>query len=235
MHSFGCPYCFNMPDSPDTLTSRKGLLFAFEGIDGSGKSTQMNLLADRLKGQGFRVHCTAEPTSGPMGTLIRDAFNHRNAFSDAVIAGLFVADRLHHITDAETGILTMLEQGYVVLTDRYYLSSYAYQGVHVPMDWVIAANAFAASICPADLHIYIDVPPDTAIGRLFNSRLEIEKYETLDNLQSVYQQYRYAIDRIQPSEAVSIFSGTNPKETLTSEIWNSIESMLSKIDSTAAY
>lgn len=224
-----------MPESPNTIYSRKGLLIAFEGIDGSGKSTQMNLLADRLKCEGFRVHCTAEPTRGPMGVLIRDAFNHRNAFSDAVIAGLFVADRLHHITETETGILTMLDQGYIVLTDRYYLSSYAYQGVHVPMDWVIAANAFAVSICPADLHIYIDVPPDTAIGRLHKSRLEIEKYETLDNLRSVYQQYQYAIDRIQHIEAVSVFSGTNQKESLTTEIWNRIASMLSKIDSTAVY
>lgn len=223
-----------MPVTPNTVNSRKGLLFAFEGIDGSGKSTQMHLLEDRLKRQGFRVHCTAEPTSGPMGVLIRDAFNHRNAFSDAVIAGLFVADRLHHITDAETGILKMLDQGYIVLTDRYYLSSYAYQGVHVPMDWVIAANDLAVSICPADLHIYIDVPPDTAIGRLHKSRIEIEKYETLDNLRIVYQQYQHAIDRIQYREAVSIFSGTNPKETLTSEIWNRIESMLSKIKSITA-
>src|SRR5665213_3456608 len=133
---------------------KKNFFIAFEGIDGSGKSTQVKLLAERLEKAGLKVHTTFEPTESPMGKLIRDVFNHRMEADHRTIAALFVADRLNHLLNKTNGILKMLDEGYTVITDRYYLSSYAYQSPYMDLDWVIAANSLSADLLRPDLNIY---------------------------------------------------------------------------------
>src|SRR5690554_4018885 len=110
------------------------LFIAFEGIDGSGKSTQIALLRSRLESLGYQVHQTCEPTTGPIGRMIRDIFSGKMEGNHHTIAGLFVADRLHHILNKKDGLIAQLTRGHVVLTDRYVLSSYAYQGAHVDLE-----------------------------------------------------------------------------------------------------
>ena len=146
---------------------KKNLFIAFEGIDGSGKSTQVKLLADTLEKEGHKVHVTCEPTGSPMGVLIRNAFSHKMEADHRVIAGLFIADRLDHLLNKTNGILKMLADGYTVITDRYYLSSYAYQGVHMPLDWVIQANSLSAELLRPDLNIFIDIAPEISMQRLW--------------------------------------------------------------------
>ena len=119
---------------------RKGLFLAFEGIDGSGKSTQIRLLNDRLLKEGCRVYQTCEPSGGPIGSQIRQILTGRMKADSRVIAALFAADRLDHLLNDINGMAARIEEGITVLTDRYYFSSYAYHSVDVPMDWVIAAN-----------------------------------------------------------------------------------------------
>lgn len=99
---------------------KKNLFIAFEGIDGSGKSTQVKLLTDHLIKAGHKVYATFEPTDSPIGSLIRSIFNHKLEADHRVIAGLFVADRLDHLLNKSNGILKKLEEGYTVITDRYY-------------------------------------------------------------------------------------------------------------------
>lgn len=201
---------------------RQPLFLAFEGIDGSGKSTHIQLLAERLRAEGHRVHLTCEPTNSPMGKLIRDTFNHRETFDDRVIAGLFVADRLHHLLEKTHGILDLLEQGYTVLTDRFYLSSYAYQGAHMPMEWVIQANALSARLRRPDLHLFLDIAPEKSMERLAESRLQLEKYETLSNLQAVRAQYLRAIEQVSHEETILLLNADQSKQALAELIYNTL-------------
>ena len=113
---------------------KKNLFIAFEGIDGSGKSTQAKRLARLLENAGHKVYSTFEPTDNPIGKMIRDIFNHKMEADHRTIAGLFVADRLDHLLNKSNGILKKLDEGYTVITDRYYFSSYAYHGTHMAMD-----------------------------------------------------------------------------------------------------
>src|SRR5262245_51231307 len=103
---------------------KKSLFIAFEGIDGSGKSTQVKLLSEKLKNEGHKVYSTYEPTDSPIGSVIRNIFKHRIEADEKTIAGLFVADRLDHLLNKTNGVLKKIEEGYTVITDRYYFSSY---------------------------------------------------------------------------------------------------------------
>lgn len=204
---------------------RKNLCIAFEGIDGSGKSTQLKLLAASLAEAGHKVYTTFRPTDGPIGRLIRDIFNHKLQADHRTIAALFVADRLEHLLNTSDGLLKKMEEGYTVITDRYYFSSYAYHSVHMPMDWVIAANALSASILRPDLHIFLDIAPELSMERLNNSRSAIELYETLDNLQQVRQKYLEAFELLRGTEQIYITDGSRNPEVIAGDIRRKIASL----------
>jgi dTMP kinase len=199
------------------------LFIAFEGIDGSGKSTQMNLLAHRLADQGHALHLTCEPTFHPIGTLIRQAFTGDHPLDDRVIAGLFVADRLQHILDEEQGILRRLEEGFTVLTDRYYLSSYAYQGAHMPLEWVIEANALAARLCRPDLHVFIELAPEEALDRIRQRSPATQLYETLSTLTRVRDTYYRAMELIRDEETIVRVDGSKTLEAIAEEVWSAVQ------------
>lgn len=207
------------------MKMKKNLFIAFEGIDGSGKSTQVKLLTDRLKKAGHQVYYTFEPTDSPIGSVIRNIFNHRIEADHRVIAGLFVADRLDHLLNKTNGILTKLEDGYTVITDRYYFSSYAYHGVHMPLDWVIEANSLSADLLRPDLNIYIDISPDISMKRLANGRSLIELYETKENLKNVRDKYIEAIELLKSKENIFITDGNRKAESIATDIWDEVSNI----------
>lgn len=191
---------------------------AFEGIDGSGKSTQSKLLRDALEELNHKVLLTAEPTNQTIGSIIRAAFSGRIEADHRTIAGLFVADRLDHILHSEYGMQAMRDNGYHIICDRYYFSSYAYQGVHMSMDWVIKANALSADLLRPDLNVFIDVSPELAMERIHASRPDREMYETLDNLRKVRDQYFKAFDLLTDQENVVIIKGDQEIESVHKEV-----------------
>lgn len=201
---------------------KKNLFIAFEGIDGSGKSTQVELLAERLKQEGHKVYRTFEPTDSPIGAIIRNIFRHRIEADERTIAALFVADRLDHLLNKTNGVLKKMEEGYTVITDRYYFSSYAYHSVHMPLEWIIEANSLSAELLRPDLNIYIDVDPETGIKRLNNGRSLIELYETVDNLRQVREKYKEAIDYLKFQEQVLVVDGNRPADIIAAEIWKEV-------------
>ena len=201
---------------------KKNLFIAFEGIDGSGKSTQVKLLSESLKNAGHKVYSTFEPTDSPIGSLIRRIFNHKMEADHRVIAGLFVADRLDHLLKKTNGILKKLEEGYTVITDRYYFSSYAYHGVHMPLDWVIEANSLSADLLTPDLNIYIDISPDISMKRLTNGRNSIELYETKENLTNVRDKYLEAFEKLKFKENIFFTDGNRSAELIAADIWNEV-------------
>ncbi|WP_428331012.1 dTMP kinase [Mucilaginibacter sp.] len=202
---------------------KKNFFIAFEGIDGSGKSTQVKLLKEKLEAAGLKVYTTCEPTDSPMGKMIRDVFNHRMEADHRTIAALFVADRLDHLLNKTNGILKMLADGYTVITDRYYLSSYAYQSPYMDLDWVIKANSLSADLLRPDLNIYIDITPEVSIDRLNKGRTSIELYETLENLQNVSTKYAEIIELLKNEEKILIIDGNRSVEDIAADIWINIQ------------
>jgi dTMP kinase len=113
-----------------------GLFIVFEGIDGTGKSTQLHLLAEKLRQLNYAVVATREPTNGPYGKKIRELFVDRGVVSREEELELFIADRDQHVKET---IAPALEDGCVVICDRYYLSTLAYQGANgMDMDIILA-------------------------------------------------------------------------------------------------
>ncbi|MEP6794826.1 MAG: dTMP kinase [Saprospiraceae bacterium] len=200
----------------------KNLFIAFEGIDGSGKSTQVKLLTDKLIREGHKVYATFEPTDSPIGALIRDIFNHRMEADHKVIAGLFVADRLDHLLNKTNGILKKMEEGYTVITDRYYFSSYAYHGTHMPLDWVIEANSLSADLLRPDLNIYIDISPEISMKRLALGRSSMELYETSENLRKVREKYLEAFEQLKFKEHIFVTDGNRTAEAIGADIWEEV-------------
>ncbi|HNL83850.1 MAG TPA: dTMP kinase [Chitinophagales bacterium] len=198
------------------------MFIAFEGIDGSGKSTQAKLLAEHLAAAGYKVYLTFEPTDSEMGKLIRKIFSGERPADEHVIAALFAADRLDHILNTTNGIKKKLEEGYIVICDRYYLSSYAYHSVHVDMDWVIQLNSVSAQLLKPDFYFFIDVDVETSMQRIAASRTSTELYETSDNLRKVRENYFKAMEKLHSNENIIIINGKQEVDIITEEIWNNI-------------
>jgi len=206
---------------------KNNLFIALEGIDGSGKSTQVKLLTDNLKNAGHKVYYTFEPTDSPVGSVIRNIFKSRIEADNRVIAGLFVADRLDHLLNKTDGILKKLEEGYTVITDRYYFSSYAYQGAHMSLDWVIEANSLSADLLRPDINIYIDISPEISMKRLNNGRSYMEIYENIENLRKVKETYLRAFNKLKSEENIYITDGNREPDVIAADIWNEVSKMKS--------
>jgi dTMP kinase len=166
------------------------LFIVLEGIDGSGTTTQLDRLARHLQGRGRRVHPTREPSRGPVGLLLREILlgGHRRPDGAAVdglaMALLFAADRRDHLTRE---IEPALAAGADVLSDRYLLSSLAYQAQEAERDWVAG---LARDLRVADLTLLLDVPVAVAAARRRAAGRPDERYDA-DEVQSrVAARYR---------------------------------------------
>jgi dTMP kinase len=204
---------------------KKNFFIAFEGLDGSGKSTQIEPLAKNLRDRGFKVYATAEPTTSRIGLMIKDIFKHKMEADDRTIAALYAADRLEHVLNKSDGILKKLEEGYTVITDRFYFSSYAYHGTHMDMDWVIDINSLTAEMLRPDLNIFIDVPADICAQRLNKGRRETELYENEENLNSVRTKYFEAFEKLSGQEKIFITDGNRPAPLISKDIWQQVSQL----------
>ena len=170
-----------MPQATNTRANperRPGLLIAFEGIDGCGKSSHLRKLAAFLRERGLEVVETREPTDGPYGRRIRELFTRRDEVSREEELELFLADRREHVAQCiEPG----LAAGKIVLTDRYYFSTAAYQGAAgLDVDEILAKNRFAPD---PDLVLLLEIAPEEGLRRIRERRGEIPNdFEQLDSL-----------------------------------------------------
>jgi dTMP kinase len=143
-----------------------GIFIAFEGGEGSGKSTQIALLATHLREQGMTVTVTYEPGATQVGAKIRElVLHHREPLSARAEALLFAADRAHHV---DAVIRPALERGEVVLTDRYIDSSLAYQGVgrSLTIEEVRRISRWGTGGLRPDLTILLDIPARDGMVRV---------------------------------------------------------------------
>jgi dTMP kinase len=158
-----------------------GLFVVFEGIDGTGKSTQLQLLTERMQRYGFAVVSTREPTDGRYGKQIRELFVNRGKVTQDQELDLFIADRDEHVRKV---IGPALEGGCVVICDRYYLSTVAYQGAN-GMDIELIMDKNKGFPVP-DLAIILEIEPAESINRIRNHRNEKPNtFEEESNLRKV--------------------------------------------------
>ncbi len=201
----------------------KGKFIVFEGIDGSGKSTQIRLLSEHLKKEGISCYTTMEPTDGPVGSLIHQIMIGRMKVDNKVIASLFAADRLDHLLNEVNGLVAKIEAGTTVISDRYYLSSYAYHSVDMPMEQVIAMNAPSRDLLKPALHIFVDIDPDTAVARIAANRQHTELFEKKSRLEKTREQYLNVMEKLQGEENIVIIDGTQSVEEIAEEVWMNVK------------
>lgn len=161
-----------------------GFFIALEGIDGAGTTSQMQPVAEALHAAGYGVTLTCEPSQGPTGVLLRQALKGAQDFDEAAMALLFAADRLHHVTDC---IGPALARGDVVITDRYLMSSLAYQSTALGLDWVKQINSHAPW---PGAHLMFDVSCETAQRRRQARGGPAERFDADARQQAVAAGYR---------------------------------------------
>jgi dTMP kinase len=167
------------------------LFISFEGIDGVGKSTQADLLETWLQGKGKTVVRTLEPGGTEVGVEIRKILlHHRGDLAPRAEAALFAADRAHHVASK---IRPALSRGEIVITDRYFDSSVAYQGAgrELSQTEVRDLSLWAVGGLLPDLTVLLDLPADVARNRRNGSgtepdRLESEKIEFFERARQAY-------------------------------------------------
>jgi dTMP kinase len=161
-----------------------------EGIDGAGTTTQTERLVTYLRSRGRKAMATGEPSTGPVGRLLREILlgQHRlgegTPMAGSTMALLFAADRLDHL---QREIEPLLAAGSDVVSDRYLLSSLAYQAEEADRSWVAS---LARAVRPADLTILIDLPIEVAAERRRLAGRPVERYDADSYLARVAANYR---------------------------------------------
>jgi dTMP kinase len=190
-----------------------GKFIVFEGIDGSGSSTQARLLYDYLILNSKKTILTSEPSVGPIGNLIREIHTLRVNISDdrdireKLLSYLFAADRYDHLYNSINGILTKLNEGYYVISTRYFLSSFAYHVVKE--DDYESIHLLNEKFPLPDHTFYLDCPVRCSLDRISSSRMP-DLNEEESNLNRVSKNYAKAISEYKG--ILSIIDGTlNPK------------------------
>jgi dTMP kinase len=210
-------------EPPSFAGGKRPAFVVVEGIDGAGTTTQVERYAAHLRGKGHKVHVTREPTTGPIGVFIRELLGSKRTLPSApsydLMALLFAADRLDHVRGE---IEPALESGAVVISDRYDLSSLAYQSVasdselpaHEIVQWIRQLNRFARR---PDVTLVVDVSPEVAASRRRARGGAAELYE-LDALQiRLARAYAHA-EALVPEDRVLHVRGDGSVDEVAREI-----------------
>ncbi|RJS68488.1 dTMP kinase [Candidatus Bathyarchaeota archaeon] len=188
---------------------RKGFFICIEGLDGCGKTTQAKLLVRKLCEKGFDAFYTAEPTRGKIGKFIKKYYLHGEKRGSVIVeALLFAADRFEHV---EKEIVPALNEGKMVVSDRYIYSSLAYQGAAgLDLKWIKELNKHAI---PPNLAIFLDVKPEIVLQRLQRKKSVMEKLAIQRKVREVYEKL------VKDGKLVRV-DGNKSKEEVAKDIFN---------------
>lgn len=206
--------------------NNRGKFIVFEGLDGSGKSTQIELLSEKLKLLGRKVYCTAEPTSSATGGLIRDTLSNNYKRDATELAGLFLTDRIAHNVNPVWGIKKFLDEGTDVICDRYYYSSFAYQGLGTDLKWVMDMNINCPEIIRPDLCIFLDVDYRKCKARVDKERSHLEIFESDEQIMaSTRTQFYEVFKLLNEKEHIQIVDANRPLSVVADEIYRIVMSL----------
>jgi dTMP kinase len=195
-----------------------------EGCDGAGTTTQRKILRARLEQTALagKVHDTCEPTDGPVGALVRAALAASPALTPATLARLFAADREEHLHGAG-GVVERCARGEIVVSDRYVLSSYVYQGLLCGDRFVRRLNEdFPAP----ELLVFFDIDPETAFRRVEARGETKEIYEHLDFQRKLRARYKQFLPLCRRQGAlVETIDAAAPIEEVSAALWRAVCTM----------
>ena len=212
-----------------------GKLIVFESLDGSGQTTQAQLLAKWfMEKRDQLAFYTKEPTDGPVGSLLKLVLSNRlvcangdkkhGPLDEITMALFFAADRADHLHNE---ISSKLKNSIQVIADRYYLSSLAYQSLVVDYEWIKEINKH--TIRP-DLTFFLDVPPMVCVKRMQAQRWHVELYEDLSNLERVHSNFMQAIQRqVVEGEKIEILDGNQPAKDVHKQVVKKTKSFLKSV------
>ncbi len=195
---------------------KRGLLIAIEGIDGAGTTTQSARLKEVFLKRGRQVHTTCEPTSDVIGKLIRLQLKHSDStlpMSAEALALLYAADRIHH---CKTEIEPNLAKGIDVITDRYLLSSLVYQGLNLPVEWLLMINRYAHQ---PDLTVIVDVSVQTGNQRIAQRGGDKEIFDALATQELLRNRYL----ELAGSQNAVVVDGDADPDTVTQRLLDVIQ------------
>ena len=193
---------------------KKGVFICIEGLDGSGKTTQAQLLTEKLS-EKYNAVYTAEPSQGKIGTFIRECclYEGKRLPTEAE-ALLFAADRIEHM---QNEVAPALAEGKMVICDRYIYSSLAYQGsAGLSLAWIKTINARALQ---PDFSIFIDVSPERVLERLQRKKSVMETLEIQRKVREVYLKF------VEKGELIRI-DGDKPKDAVADALYSKVLGLL---------
>lgn len=204
----------------------RGKFIVFEGLDGSGKGTQISMLSKTLSEKGISIYETAEPTQSATGGLIRDTLAGYQKRTPYELAALFLTDRIFHNTSAN-GIKRMLDLGITVICDRYYYSSFAYQGIDTDLKWIMDMNLNCPEILKPDLCIFLDVPTEQCDERM-NSRQSREIFENIEAMNKIRSRFFDVFELLKENENILIVDASRDVEAVSKDVIECVASLINK-------
>lgn len=194
----------------------------FEGGDGTGTTSQLTLLKERLKDSKKPVFFpTFEPTEGSIGSIIRKALKKEIAVKPQTLAMLFAADRNEHLY-GQNGLVDAAQNGCLVVSDRYVPSSLVYQGIECGDELPLSLN----SRFPApEVLLFFDLDPKIALARL-QGRSSLEMYEYLDFQAKVREKYLSLLNSYSGAGVrVEIIDASKNMQEVSEQVWSVLSKM----------
>ena len=186
------------------------MLIDLEGIDGCGKSTQTKLLQKKLEELGENTVILKEPTNGPHGQKLWDVLHGKRKATNEEILEFFILDRKQHVNEK---VQTALDDSTIVLMDRYYYSSMAYQVAGgLDVEYVRIKHDFAPD---PDIVLIFDLPVSTALERV-RGHSEADEFEKEEHLEKVREAYL----NLESDPLVRIVDSTRTPEEIFEEVWS---------------
>ncbi len=195
-----------------------------EGLDGTGKTTQIKILAEHIKAKGRAVEITAEPTAHPTGKLIRRILSGEVKTTPWSLAALFLSDRIVH-NKADDGIERMLSDGKTVISDRYYYSTFAYQGHETDLNWAMDMHFNCPEVRKPDLVLFLTMAPEKCVERIRANRPDeaIEIYENVESLTKISRQFGTVFEKLKDRENIVYIDADGTIEEVSRRLFEAYE------------
>ncbi len=186
----------------------------FEGLDGAGTTTQIRNLAKYYEFNKREYTITREPTSNPIGELVRKVLQKKVETTPEALAFLYAADRSDHLYNPSYGIARLIEEGRIVMSDRYFYSSIAYQSVECDPSLIRTINSFPSP----EFLIFIDTPVEDCMRRIDKRGEEKELFDRAEFLTAVRKNYLAELERLPEGVNLLVVDGRKSIEDTEKEI-----------------